>query len=45
MIGEDAILIDGQKLPLGTLTNDLHGGLYTSINGTRYSTPLKYGCH
>ena len=42
MIGEDAILIDGQKLPLGTLTNDLHGGLYTSINGTRYSTPLKY---
>ena len=43
MIGEDAILIDGQKLPLGTLTNDLHGGLYTSINGTRYSTPLKYG--
>lgn len=43
MIGEDAILIDGQKLPLGTLTNDLHGGLYTSINGTKYSTPLKYG--
>lgn len=42
-IGEDAILIDGQKLTLGILTNDLHGGLYTSINGTKYATPLKYG--
>lgn len=42
-IGEDAILIDGQKLTLGVLTNDLHGGLYTSINGTKYATPLKYG--
>lgn len=41
-IGEDAILIDGQKLTLGVLTNDLHGGLYTSINGTKYATPLKY---
>lgn len=42
IIGENAILIDGQKLPLGVLTSDLHGGLYTSINGTRYATPLKY---
>lgn len=41
-IGEDAILIDSQKLTLGVLTNDLHGGLYTSINGTKYATPLKY---
>ena len=43
IIGEDAILIDGQKLPLGVLTNDLHGGLYTSINGTKYATQLRYG--
>lgn len=43
IIGEDAILIDGRKLPLGVLTNDLHGGLYTSINGTKYATQLRYG--
>lgn len=43
IIGEDAVLIDGKKLPIGTLTSDLHGGLYTSINGTRYATQLRYG--
>lgn len=43
IIGEDAVLIDGKKLPIGTLTSDLHGGLYTSINGTKYATQLRYG--
>ena len=42
IIGEDAVLIDGKKLPIGTLTSDLHGGLYTSINGTKYATKLQY---
>lgn len=41
-IGENAVFIDGQKLSLGKLVNDVNGAIYTNINGTNYATPLSF---